>query len=557
MAVSLTELGDTTQPLGKHAHYWQESGESTQAELATVIEHWQAGKFIPSRHSVMSFGISAPSTWIVLPVSNQGNHIKERRLYIDTPWLNRIDVYLLHGNKLALKRQMGDAYHYGERSEQLTGFILPLEFAPGDNLLVLRLQTPDPMMVPLRLITPQALENFATNSLFSYGLSYGFLLALTFYNAMLFIGLRDRRYFLYTFYLLCFTASNFSYTGHAFAWIWPNSPLWQQWAQPVLMNLCGSSGLLFTLAFLDVRRRFVFGYRITLGLIALVAVAIAITYLLGQQGAALYVTFCFMVTFPLLMLALGIHQICHKNQSAYYFVAAVLAGLTGIFITAITTWGWIASSEWRFRAAEIGMLIEATALALALASQFRRTQIEQQRAEQDANTDALTGLSNRRALYRQLEQLSSDAQRHHRPLSVIIMDIDHFKKLNDTYGHAGGDVVLRRAGQVIAQSVRLEDIAARWGGEEFMIVMPQTAADAALDSAERLRTLLEAQHIPYLGHSLQLTASFGVAQFLPQQETIELLLMRADKALYHAKITGRNRSCLWQPELADTPEPTP
>ncbi|WP_130470928.1 GGDEF domain-containing response regulator [Candidatus Magnetaquicoccus inordinatus] len=154
-----------------------------------------------------------------------------------------------------------------------------------------------------------------------------------------------------------------------------------------------------------------------------------------------------------------------------------------------------------------------------------------------AFTDALTGTCNRARLQTLLYAEMQRSQRHGQPLAVVLLDVDHFKRVNDTFGHQTGDLVLIELSTLVSQNLRASDVLARWGGEEFMVVTPDSDLDAALLLAEKLRKLIEQHDFPCVG---RVTSSFGVAQYLVQ-ETISMLTERADQALYHAKRAGRNR----------------
>jgi len=160
-----------------------------------------------------------------------------------------------------------------------------------------------------------------------------------------------------------------------------------------------------------------------------------------------------------------------------------------------------------------------------------------------AVTDGLTGLHNRRYLDSHLKILFNRAQARGRPLSVCITDIDRFKQVNDSYGHDAGDDVLREFAARIRATVRGADLACRYGGEEFVVVMPDTSAEAAAAIAERLRSMIEDRPFTLRASpaTLHVTASMGIATFAPGVDTPEQLLKQADRALYQAKSSGRNR----------------
>jgi two-component system cell cycle response regulator len=160
-----------------------------------------------------------------------------------------------------------------------------------------------------------------------------------------------------------------------------------------------------------------------------------------------------------------------------------------------------------------------------------------------AITDQLTGLHNRRYMSRHLDNLLANARRGGRPLAFVIMDIDHFKQVNDTYGHDIGDEVLKEFAGRIAANVRGIDLACRYGGEEFVVVMPDTDVAFACSIAERLRQTVEANPVKVsrAPGALNVTISIGIARMEGEGDTAEALLHRADQALYRAKRSGRNR----------------
>lgn len=157
--------------------------------------------------------------------------------------------------------------------------------------------------------------------------------------------------------------------------------------------------------------------------------------------------------------------------------------------------------------------------------------------------DFLTGLLTRREAFRRIEAEISRTGRLGEPLSAIMADVDHFKKVNDSYGHLAGDIVLQSVAKLLEKTVRDYDIVCRYGGEEFLIVTPMTGSDNAQGLAERIRKLGEEMAVPVEGHAdLKITLSLGVTEYKPG-DRIEALISRADQALYEAKNSGRNRVC--------------
>jgi diguanylate cyclase (GGDEF)-like protein len=159
-----------------------------------------------------------------------------------------------------------------------------------------------------------------------------------------------------------------------------------------------------------------------------------------------------------------------------------------------------------------------------------------------SNTDHLTHLFNRRYMMTVLEREMQRAQRKGSPLSLVIMDIDHFKRVNDTFGHQQGDVVLVDIAALAKQDLRSYDVAARYGGEEFVLILPETTHEEALMVAERIRVNIQQKTFPPPLNATQITISMGVATY-PRHNiaTIDDLIHAADDALYRAKETGRNQ----------------
>jgi len=163
------------------------------------------------------------------------------------------------------------------------------------------------------------------------------------------------------------------------------------------------------------------------------------------------------------------------------------------------------------------------------------------KAQRAALQDDLTQLNNRRAFFQFGNQLLKQADRRGAPLVVVMFDLDHFKQINDTYGHEAGDEALRHIGALMTARVRQSDIAARIGGEEFAILLADTDTEAAMEFCQRLMTSIREGALEYQGQSVALTGSFGIASAQEASESLESLLSRADRAMYQAKALGRDQ----------------
>jgi diguanylate cyclase (GGDEF)-like protein len=190
--------------------------------------------------------------------------------------------------------------------------------------------------------------------------------------------------------------------------------------------------------------------------------------------------------------------------------------------------------------------VRAAVAAIRRAQALETTRADNRRLEALATTDPLTRVLNRRALLDRLNAEVDRARRYDSGLTMLLLDVDYFKQINDTAGHLAGDNVLRQLGALLEDAMRKVDVVARYGGEEFVALLPETSADGGVAFAERLRERIEAQEFTVSSErTVHLTVSIGIATFPSARvESTEDLFARADEALYRAKSAGRNRVCI-------------
>jgi two-component system cell cycle response regulator len=201
--------------------------------------------------------------------------------------------------------------------------------------------------------------------------------------------------------------------------------------------------------------------------------------------------------------------------------------------------------------------IDRNELVARVRTQVRRKRLQDrlqenyQRSLALALTDSLTGLYNRRYFSAHLEGLMTRIGEGAQGAAVLMLDVDFFKKVNDTYGHAAGDSVLREVALRLARNVRGFDLVARYGGEEFVVVMPETTLPIATMVAERLRAAIADKPVATgdIGREIPVSISIGIAATQEHDDNSRALLERADEALYEAKATGRNRAINWEPNM--------
>ena len=237
--------------------------------------------------------------------------------------------------------------------------------------------------------------------------------------------------------------------------------------------------------------------------------------------------------------------VCHAQQG--YKEGDIRGGIS-VTSSATKTAGKIRESRFFLMlAAALIVLLILTIIYLVARSFIKELKTAETKLVEMATQDFLTGLLNRRETFRRLDEELQRSRRLAVPFSVLLLDLDHFKQVNDSHGHSAGDLVLQTAASVLRRGVRPYDLCCRHGGEEFLVVLPETALTGAAGIAERLRSDIEQQVISLPdGQTLQVTASIGAAA-LAGDETIDQLIIRADEAMYQAKQGGRNRVCLADP----------
>lgn len=243
-----------------------------------------------------------------------------------------------------------------------------------------------------------------------------------------------------------------------------------------------------------------------------------------------------------------ITDVMMPRMNGYELAERIRANPRTKFIPVIMQTAAGRNSEDLRRASEVGALgyiTDPTDLDLLLAR--TRTLLEFKAyldvCEEAAFTDHLTGLANRRRFERQLDREVNRTLRYNHPFSLLMLDLDHFKFVNDTFGHNTGDEAIRGIGRVLQQGTRGIDLAARIGGEEFAVLLVETGQNEALEVAERLRLAIREMSIPRVG---KITASFGVAECPLSGQTAAEMLNAADVALYEAKRSGRDRVVPWK-----------
>lgn len=230
-----------------------------------------------------------------------------------------------------------------------------------------------------------------------------------------------------------------------------------------------------------------------------------------------------------------------RRQSTYLMMNLTAVGMTSAVFAIVLPQGM-----WAFTLlVYVSFSIGAGILVYVLNENIIVTNLLFQRLKQQSTTDFLTGLNNVRRFDKVLNESSKSAVQREEQLSLLMIDIDFFKSINDTYGHKAGDDVLRELGAVLSSACRSVDTVSRNGGEEFSVLLPDCPLERALEIAERIRHAVESHRFPIAGgQPLQITVSIGAATYPDMMDNPQDLVQKADDGLYRAKRSGRNRVCL-------------
>lgn len=522
---------------------------SQKLSLSDVLARFHSGDSITSKRSFLSLGISNDITWVLLTITNHSQRSKNRRLTVGKTWIDTIRAYLLKGNTPIRSWQTGDHYPADNQLVAGLGYTLDLILPSGKSNILISAASFDPMTLPIQLQSPIEARNNDTFIHFSSALMYGILGALIIFNLILHLTLRQPYPLFYCVYIACFIWVNIAYNGYGFAWIYPHSTAIQSYATLVLMVLHSIAGITFVLSYLSVNKHRPIIYRLLIGY-ALFG-AMMISYYISQLEHinATHFAFSYLSLSTVLMIITAMLSL-KKVSDTKYFLLSIMCSMAGLLTTTFTVWGFLPYNYYTYHGAVWGVLCEAIFLTVIITIRLKNIESERIKDRHLSLYDPLTDLFNRRGFTQYGNELIEEAFDTYTPLTCVMMALDHFKIINNTYGHAVGDAALIHTASILNAHLREGDLVSRWGGEEIAILLPHTMLDDAAVLIERNRRLLEETPLRTEKGMVTVTASFGVAILNPQ-DTLEHILSRADQELYMAKQRGRNQvsitSQVWNP----------
>ena len=559
--------------------------EDTDGRLTLADVQRRGNEFRPAQvkgDEALNFGYSSSAWWLRFELEPAPAAPRDWLLEVAFPTLVSVEYFGPGGEHLST----GDRLPFARRPLVHRNFVFPVHLGEAAaNTVWLRIVSEGTLTVPLRLWQAEAFWQDSQSGYAVLSVYFGMLLALALYNLLLWFSLRDHNYLTYVLFAASMAVGQLSLNGLGNQFLWPDWPLWGNLAFTVGFAGAGLFGALFTRGFLATQRNLPRLDGVVIGLAALFAVCI-VAALVAPYRLAAILTSLTGVTFSVVAVLAGLRCWRAGQPGASTFLLAWTVLLLGVAVVGLRNLGLLPTTFFSFYAMQMGSALEMLLLSFALADRINGLRHEKDTAQSEAlatkqqlvgalqrseaslerrvaertgeleeanarlrenerqlqalaHTDTLTGLANRLLFDARLKQSMQQARRSHGQIALLLIDLDHFKPVNDSYGHAIGDEVLRCAAARFRAAVREVDTVARLGGDEFAIVL--TTISGAADAERMADKVVMAVREPMrvLGMPLEITGSIGIAIFAGGDLSPAELLRRADQAMYAAKEAGR------------------
>jgi len=499
--------------------------KSTEMELEDILE--TSPVFKKQEGNLPSFGFCQDAIWGRFSIKIPKGTKEEWYLHLDFPLIEHFDLYLLIPGKPVQKIPLGmrstTSINRAASPDPFTLLVLPEETEVTVYFRAYTLN--DAIEIPLSVKTETTLlEDTNMETLFQ-GFYYGIILIMFAYNFFIYLSTKDKNYILYTLYVITNGLAMSCNHGRIVHFFGENFTAYYYFMVFFTM-ICPIFAILFAMNFLQMKVHTPFLYRVMQGFMVLYPVYGFLTLFLDTYPAIYYFILLIIGSFTLLVAGFRLYR--HYNYArlythawSAYIILIIIFSLRSVNIHFFFS----------MYAVEIGGAIEMVLLSFALADKIKSL-------KKETETDQLTGLLNKKAINRTLFEIFEQSRfKNGNKLTLMVIDIDFFKNINDSFGHAAGDQVLQEIASTIAQNIRSEDLAGRWGGEEFVVILKDTTIEEGHAKADDLRKTIEKQKA-YL--NIKVSVSIGVACHI-KGESAKDLFQRADQALYRAKNKGRNR----------------
>ncbi len=540
--------------------------------------------------------IGAHNYWLQFKLTTSATKIK-RILEIANPHIDHIEIYHFIDGVLTDKQLMGDAFPFSERKIKKIQFYYPIELKANQvHNIYIKINTQGSAHIPLKLESAEAYFESTDNVPVITGLHLGSLLGIGIFSLFFALVTRSFSYGYFSGYVLSMTLIIATIDGLSFRYLWPESPLIQAHSLPALIPIALAFALLLTEKILILKKNNYVMLKFCRVSTA-ISIMIAFSSLFISYNIALLIEVNAVLTIVIALMVLTVWQAFRGHKLAKLYAIGWSAIMFGAGTTCLVYLGMISVPVAPQVPIVFGLTVEILVMTLILAIRYHDERKEKMRiqhkalvqaerikqAREDAlqaetqskaqlehmvqgrtlelefayrelneahdklkeqsSIDSLTGVKNRNAFDKRLSAEAKLSRRQQTPLAMLMLDIDKFKLINDTYGHFAGDQALKHVATAIeSELLRPSDIVARYGGEEFAIILPNTDSKGAKIVAEKIRQKIHDQAIKWQENNIFLTVSIGLsAAIVTDDEHARTMFEQADKALYHAKDNGRDQ----------------
>jgi diguanylate cyclase (GGDEF)-like protein len=575
----------------QNVEHWADSKKqySISDILSSTDIIWQVHK-----QDLTSLGLSDHSHWFRFTL--KGNALtKTLLLEIDNALLDRINLWFVQGDKILAEYQVGDTLTFSQRTIKHENFLFPVPTNGQPIEIYVCTDSKDAIRLPFNIWLQNDYLEFTSKSGLIMGIFFGLMLAMGLSNLFFFITTRTPTFLVYSGYVIFLALTLLALQGLGYRYIWPSSPWFQQHAVGIFAHLTVWLSIIFCDLLLSVKAYstrlskllnmtayaflvglvisffiplpvFITAFLLMLCASGVLIFAVSIWLWIKGQAIARYYTFAWAVLFLSgLAASLDTLYIINFNLPPYY-ILMLGVGIETVYLALILaikhnqqrlalmdTQAELLNKERQAQHAQKVMLAlqESTTEDLEYKVQERTLELEitlrelsdTNRELQEKNTlDALTGIGNRSSFDKKYQAEVRRSRREKTPLSVVMMDIDHFKNVNDRYGHLIGDECIKIVAKTLNKALkRPSDDVYRYGGEEFALILPNTDLDGAFVLIEQLRAEIEKTAIHAQSVSINITVSAGIGSaIIDLNQPEDIILALADKQLYAAKNAGRN-----------------
>lgn len=549
--------------------------------------------------NTMSFGITEHPHWLRTQIPEK-NSDTPQIIEFSYALIDKVDLWFISNKEdkpLVVKHYaVGDALPYSKRPVDHDRWLFSVPQGYQNLQMLVRIQSTGPLKGEMNIWSKESYIAYISAHRLFMGLFFGYMFAMALSNLFLYVSTRIPTFVVYSGYVLMFSIVIASLQGISFRFLWPDSTWLQERSVALFSYIMLGLVVLFSRQILELDQQQPKLSKL-LSILQKLYFALAALCLLLPYSIMIKVLLVMMLVSIPILLYVSITMALQGSQIARFFSAAWGVLLLSAVMTSADSFQWLNFPIDASYVLMVGATIETLLLALALAMSFdnqrekaKQAQLQVLESEKEAtrakdellkmqqeakeqleyavdertleleialrelsevnseleslsSIDALTGLMNRRAFEKRILAESRRSRRERTPLAVAMLDIDHFKKVNDTFGHQAGDECLRVFAQIMREVIkRPSDVLCRYGGEEFVVILPNTTLDAAKTLMEQLRIKLGETTIEFESKEIKITTSVGVTARVVSTDTDhELMVSYADKQLYNAKDSGRNK----------------